>query len=163
MIQRCIVTVVAQDTIKLLLILKFLLSQCCSYSDDNMSVHKLFFYLLVSFIDEYSCCWGESAEMPTALFHSIPSPGTVFLGLNKWMRYRDFNDDCQVNGVYDCDCEYNKFYCNYENLISEEGSKPHWGHIVIHGFYLTRIATSLSQCLLLVLTLCWATALAGGI
>lgn len=89
-----------------------------------MSVHKLFFYLLVSFIDEHSCCWGESAEY-TQVYPFIPYPGTLFLGLNKWMRYRDFNDDCQVNGVYDCDCEYNKFYCNYENLISEEGSKPH--------------------------------------
>lgn len=89
----------------------------------SLMAYKLFFYLLVSFINDSFCC--ANLEIPFAALHNIGHPGSFFSIGNKWMRRRNHENDCQVNGVYDCDCEYNKFYCNYENLVSDEGRKPH--------------------------------------
>ena len=90
-----------------------------------MTLNKLFFYLLVSFTREYLFCIIRNFELPGTLLHHTQYPGIVSAAFNNWIRRGNTNEDCQFNGVFDCDCEYNKFYCSNENLVSEEGRKPH--------------------------------------
>ena len=86
-----------------------------------MTLNKIFFYLLVSLTRESLFCFITEDNLPL-----LSSPAWMYKDVfNNWIRRRNINEDCQVHGVYDCDCEYNKFFCSYENLMSEEGRKPH--------------------------------------